>query len=140
MEFGNKRCWTNYKGSMTVVRRSVLDRIFQELQGVRYRLDDIESKFSDWHPQPIQVAESKLLSLPDHLRRSFMVVATRGECSAIEVSNVTGRSRAIESSHLNQLARMGWLTKRRDSKTVNFRPISDNVLRKQLPQIGKQTQ
>jgi hypothetical protein len=118
----------------TMVRRSVLDRIFQELQSLRYHLDDLESMFSNWHPQPLVVPESKLLSLPDHLRKTYLVVTSRGECSATQVSNLTGRSRAIESSYLNQLARMGWLTKRRDSKTLNFRPFPEQMLRKQLRQ------
>jgi len=109
-----------------------LDRIFQELQNVRYRLDDLENMLSGLHFQPVQIPESKLFSLPDHLRKTFIVVASKGECSAIQVSNLTGRSRAMESSYLNQLARMGWLTKRRNSKTLQFRPIPENVLRKQL--------
>jgi hypothetical protein len=44
------------------------------------------------------------------------------------VSNLTGRSRAVESNYLNQLARMGWLNKRRVSKTVYFRPVSERML------------
>jgi hypothetical protein len=101
---------------------------------IRYRLDDLENTISNWHPQPVEIAESKLISLSDHLRKSFMVVASRGECNATEVSNLTGRSRAMESSYLNQLTRMGWLTKRRNSRTLHFRPISEQVLRKQLRQ------
>ena len=117
-----------------MVRRSVLDRIFQEMLNIRYRLDDLENTISNWHPQPVEISESKLISLPDHLRKSFIIVASRGECNATEVSNLTGRSRAMESNYLNQLIRMGWLTKRRESRTLNFRPISEQVLRKQLRQ------
>jgi len=88
--------------------------------------------FSNWHPQPLIVSESKLFSLPDNLRRTYLVVASKGECTATQVSNLTGRSRAIESSYLNQLVRMGWLTKRRDSKTLNFRPLATHI-QKQKP-------
>jgi len=49
-------------------------------------------------------------------------VAAKGECDAVQVSNLTGRCRAIESNYLNQLSRMGWLKKRRISKAVHFRP------------------
>jgi len=115
-----------------MVRRSILDRIFQELQNVRYRLDDLENMFSKLHPQPIHIPESKLFSLPDHLRKSFLIVASRGDCSATEVANLTGRSRAMESSYLNQLSRMGWLTKRRISRTLRFSPISENMFKRQL--------
>jgi hypothetical protein len=98
-----------------------LDRIFQELLHIRHRLDDIENMFSNWAPQPLLVSESELLSLPDNLRKTFLVVASKGECDATQVSNLTGRARALESGYLNQLARMGWLNKRRNSKTICFR-------------------
>jgi len=91
---------------------------------IRYRLDDIENAFSNWKPQPLEVSNSELLALPDHLRRAYLIVASKGECNATIVSNLTGRCRAIESNYLNQLTRMGWLNKRRVSKTIYFRPIS----------------
>ena len=112
-----------------MVRRSVFDRIFQEMQQMRYRLDDIESEFSKWDPQPLKITESKLFSLPDHLRKTFMAVSSRGECDATEVSNLSGRCRAIESNYLNQLVRMGWLTKQRDSRTINFSVVPEEVLK-----------
>ena len=87
---------------------------------IRHRLDDIENMFSKSRPQPLSISESKLLSLPDNLRKTYMVAASKGECNATEVSNRTGRSRAAESSYLNQLARMGWLIKHRNSKTMSF--------------------
>jgi hypothetical protein len=110
-----------------MVRRSVLDKIFQEMMNIRYRLDDIEKSFSNWNPQPLEVADSALLALPDHLRVTYMTVAARGECDSTVVSNGTGRCRAVESNYLNQLARMGWLCKRRISKTMHFRPVSEKA-------------
>jgi hypothetical protein len=104
-----------------------LDRIFQELQNIRFRLDDIENTFSNWKPQPLNLSESELFSLPDNLRKTYLAVASKGECSATEVSNLTGRSRAIESSYLNQLTRMGWLTKHRNSKTLYFRVYASHI-------------
>jgi trehalose-phosphatase len=60
------------------------------------------------------------------------------------VSTHTGRCRTIESSYLNQLARTGWLTKRRNSKNLFFYPISRKILTKRnredeipLPQPAK---
>jgi len=99
---------------------------------MRQRLDNIENNFSGWSPQPVQVPESSLIILPDHLRKTYLVVAHKGECDAVQVSNQTGRCRAIESNYLNQLLRMGWLSKRRISKTVNFRPISKMQVEKQF--------
>jgi hypothetical protein len=100
------------------------------MQNIRFRLDDLENCMSSWCPQPLGVSESELISLPDHLRRTFMVVVSRGECSAVVVSNLTGRCRAIESNYLNQLARMGWLNKRRISKTTVFRVVSAKIPKK----------
>jgi hypothetical protein len=113
-----------------MVRRSILDQIFKEMMNVRQRLDNIENSFASWNPQPIHVPESSLITLPDHLRKTYVVVATKGECDAVQVSNHTGRCRAIESNYLNQLLRMGWLSKRRISKAVHFRPISTKQERK----------
>jgi len=117
-------------GGKTIVRRSVLDRIFKEMLNIRYRLDDLEKSFSNWNPQPLEVPDAELLQLPDHLRMTYMTVASRGECNATVVSNNTGRCRAVESNYLNQLARMGWLNKRRISKTIHFRPISEETVEK----------
>jgi hypothetical protein len=94
---------------------------------IRYRLDDLEKNLSSWNPKPVEYSDLKLLLLPDHLRKTYMIVASRGECDATVASNLTGRCRAIESNYLNQLARMGWLNKRRVSKTINFRPVSDKI-------------
>jgi hypothetical protein len=110
-----------------MVRRSVLDKIFREMINIRYRLDDIEKSVSNWSPQPMEVPDAELLQLPDHLRRTYLTVAGRGECEATVVSNLTGRSRAVESNYLNQLARMGWLNKRRVSKTLYFRPVQERM-------------
>jgi ArsR family transcriptional regulator, lead/cadmium/zinc/bismuth-responsive transcriptional repressor len=110
-----------------MVRRSVLEQIFKEMMNVRQRLDDIEKNFTSWRPEPVAMPESSLITLPDHLRKTYVVVASKGECDAVQVSKLTGRCRAIESNYLNQLLRMGWLGKRRVSKAVHFRPISKDL-------------
>jgi hypothetical protein len=113
-----------------MVRRSIFEKIFLEMQNMRHRLDDLEKNFSAWNPQPLKVSGSELFSLPDHLRKTYVIVASEGECDATNVSSQTGRCRAIESNYLNQLTRMGWLSKRRVSKTIHFRPISEKILKK----------
>jgi len=114
-----------------MVRRSAFDRILREMQEIRYRLDDIEKSISRWNPQPLEISESELLSLPDHLRRTYLTVASKGESNATEVANLTGHCRAIESNYLNQLVRIGWLTKRRDLKRIHFRLVSKRKLEKE---------
>lgn len=99
---------------------------------LRRRLDNIENSFTSWNPKLVEVSKSALISLPDHLKRTYVTVANKGECDAIQVSSHTGRCRAIESNYLNQLLRMGWLSKRRVSKAVHFRLISQKQIEKQL--------
>jgi hypothetical protein len=116
-----------------MVRKSAFDRIFHELEQIRFRLDDIEAAVSGLNPPPLKISESELFLLPDHLRKTYITVVSTGESSATEVSNLTGRCRALESNYLNQLARMGWLMKHRDSKTTRFRVITKKAL-KEPPQ------
>jgi hypothetical protein len=117
---------------MKLVRRSAFDRIFEEMKQIRYRLDDIEAAISVWNPKPLEISESELFLLPDHLRKTYLTVMSKGKTSATEASNLTGRCRAMESNYLNQLARMGWVTKHRDSKTVRFGLISKEMLKERL--------
>lgn len=120
-----------------MVRKSAFDRIFHELEQIRFRLDDIEAAVSSVIPPPLKISESDLLLLPDHLRKTYITVAStgeKGESSATEVANLTGRCRALESNYLNQLARMGWLMKHRISKTIRFRVITKKALKEPPPQ------
>jgi trehalose-phosphatase len=113
----------------SLVRRSAFERILREMQEIRYRLDEIENSISSWNPRPLKIPESELFSLPDNLRKTYMIVASKGESTATEVSNLTGRCRSIESNYLNQLVRIGWLTRRRNSKSICFRPASGETAR-----------
>jgi len=64
-----------------------------------------------------------LLKLPDSLRQSMFAMDRLKEASAFEVSKVTGRSRSVESFHLNQLERMGYLEKFRKGKKIYFKAL-----------------
>jgi hypothetical protein len=90
------------------------------MQSIHFRLDDLEKHLSNWSPTPIDISESKLISLPDHLRKTYIFVASKGECDATQTSIQTGRCRALESNYLNQLSRMGWLNKRKVSKNTIY--------------------
>jgi DNA-binding transcriptional ArsR family regulator len=61
-----------------------------------------------------------LLHLPDHLRQTAMVLIEKGSATANDIGKMTMRSRAIESHHLNELVRMGYLRKFKKSRTVYF--------------------
>jgi hypothetical protein len=113
-----------------IVKRSVFEKIYRELQSIHFRLDDLEKNLSNWSPPPIEISESKLISLPDNLRRTYMFVASKGECDATQASNLTGRCRALESNYLNQLCRMGWLNKRKVSKITIYYLAQEKPLKK----------
>ena len=121
-----------------MVRRSIFDKIFREMQHIRFRLDDLEKSIAGWSPPPAEIPEARLIALSDHLRRTYMTVASKGECDAIQVSNLTGRCRALESNYLNQLCRMGWLNKRKVSKSTFFRLPSEKLMGKQglIAEVG----
>ena len=115
------------KKGAEIVKRSVFEKIFREMQAIHFRLDELQKSMSSWGPSHVEISESKLISLPDHLRRTYIFVASKGECDATIVSNLTGRTRALESNYLNQLARMGWLNKCKASKTTIYFIAQDFV-------------
>lgn len=61
-----------------------------------------------------------LLSLPDNLRKTAIVLSKLSEATAQDVAAETGRKRAVESALLNELTRMGHLHKHRKGRKVYF--------------------
>ena len=61
-----------------------------------------------------------LLSMPDHLRKTAMVLCRGGRATAEEISAQTSRARAVESAYLNQLVIMGHLKKERKGRKAYF--------------------
>jgi len=71
-------------------------------------------------PADMPLDATTLLSLPDHLRKSALGLATLGEATATDLSKETGRVRAVESDYLNQLVSMGLVKKKRKGRDVYF--------------------
>jgi ArsR family transcriptional regulator, lead/cadmium/zinc/bismuth-responsive transcriptional repressor len=61
-----------------------------------------------------------LLSMPDHLRKTAMVICRCSRATAEEISEQTKRARAVESAYLNQLVFMGYLKKERKGRKAYF--------------------
>jgi hypothetical protein len=61
-----------------------------------------------------------LLSMPDHLRKTAMMICRCGRATAEEISGQTSRARAVESAYLNQLVIMGYLKKERKGRKAYF--------------------
>ena len=62
-----------------------------------------------------------LLKLPDSLRQTMLAMDRLKEATTSGVAKTTGRSRSVESIHLNQLERMGYIEKFRKGRKVFFR-------------------
>ena len=76
----------------------------------------------------IEIADMKdysiniyLLKLPDSLRKTMLAMSWLKEASAHQVAELSGRTRCVESFHLNQLERMGYLVKSKKGKKVYFK-------------------
>lgn len=65
--------------------------------------------------------ESGISDLPSSLSKSLQAMRQLGEADATAVSVKTVRNRSVETIYLNQLVRLGILTRRRVGKKVFFR-------------------
>jgi predicted transcriptional regulator len=75
-------------------------------------------KAADLEDSPLDVVT--LLSLPDHLRKTAMILCKEDEATAEQIAEKTGRARAVESGYLNQLHTMGYVNKKRKGRDVYF--------------------
>ncbi|MEM2122621.1 MAG: helix-turn-helix domain-containing protein [Candidatus Bathyarchaeia archaeon] len=102
--------------------------IIQKLEAIAQKLDAIAEKLNELSPEkprevelinlPMDVAT--LLSLPDHLRKTALILCNLGEATAEMVAKETGRARAAESDYLNQLVSRGYIRKKRVGRRVYF--------------------
>lgn len=93
-----------------------LDKLI-ELQRKHVVKGDLDSPESD-ATFPFDV--DSIVSLPDHLIKTGIVIAKIERGTALEVAKETGRARAAESDYLNQLVSMGYLKKKRSMRKVVF--------------------
>ena len=112
------------RGHKGMTRRSVIDQILREIRALKIRIKELEKTADHQKLVPKNLPESKLVALPDHLRTTYITLASIGECEASRISNLTGRCRSVESNYLNQLCRMGWVSKQRKSRSTLFSAIS----------------
>ena len=103
------------------------DELRKWLRRVERKIDVLGQGEEVHMPKPVEVEGigevldvMTLLSLPDSLRKSVLVVLTLGKATAENVANKTGRARSVESAYLNQLVRMGYLKRVREGKRVYF--------------------
>jgi len=114
--------------------RSSLETVLRQVNVLQVKIETVaknQSKILNTLGQMMRNAERKsdsrdvmdvmvLLSLPDHLRKTAMAVSKVQNATAQVVAKMTKRTRALESSYLNQLVRMNYLEKTKRSRTVYF--------------------
>ncbi len=105
----------------------VLKRIEEKLDSIIRALDDRSSHTEKVHlpqvkadPSPNDAITVYLLKLPDSLRQTMLAMGKLKDATTEEISQETGRSRSLESIHLNQLERMGYIQKYRRGKKIFF--------------------
>jgi len=69
------------------------------------------------------VGVKELLALPDALRRTLLSLEELREATAEEVAKKSGRTRGIETIYLNQLVRMGYVTRTKRGRKIYFLPL-----------------
>jgi len=70
-----------------------------------------------------RMSVQELLDLPDSLRRTMLAVNELKEATAEEVAAKSNRTRSVETIYLNQLVRMGYLTRTKRKRKVYFKPL-----------------
>jgi len=104
--------------------QELLERV-REIEKRLERLEKVVHKIESRYPteeRPLPLSIKDLLDLPDSLRRTMMVVSDLKEATAEECSSKSGRTRSVETIYLNQLVRMGYMTRVRKGRKIYFRP------------------
>jgi ArsR family transcriptional regulator, lead/cadmium/zinc/bismuth-responsive transcriptional repressor len=107
---------------------SVLEKIEESLVRLNEKMEviiEIQKNGGDNPKSILGLPEASLdvmtlLSMPDHLRKTAMVICRCGRATAEEISVQTSRARAVESAYLNQLVIMGYLKKERKGRKAYF--------------------
>lgn len=114
---------------------TTFSRILTEIDKLNKKMDVVIKNFEIEREKEKQRFRNinlndEVFKLPDKLRQSIMVVRELNQASATDVSKRTGYTRAIESSKLNELVRLGWCQKKRRGRNVIFFIYEEDNLRK----------
>jgi len=96
----------------------LLNRMLREHLSISREMGVASKKIDAPLSAPVSVY---LLKFPDSLRQTMLAMDRLKEATTGQVAEETGRSRSVESIHLNQLERMGYIEKFRRGRKVFFR-------------------
>jgi hypothetical protein len=94
--------------------------LYRHRRRMAVKLIETPSTPSPQYLEGLALSPSTLLSLPDHLRKTAIILCNLKEASANDVAARSGRARAAESDYLNQLVRMGFVKKKRKGRESYF--------------------
>lgn len=104
------------------------DTVSERISRIEKRLDALE-KMVKIIGTPLTKASvtsiklDDLLSLSGSLQKTMLAIQELEEATAAQVSVKTRRARSVETIYLNQLTRLGYLTKDRKGRKVYFKTI-----------------
>ncbi|MCJ7630981.1 transcriptional regulator [Candidatus Bathyarchaeota archaeon] len=107
------------------LKQEILE-VLSELRKVSGKLEDLLTQLDGSSGLSLRgddgprIGLFSLLSIPDHLRKSLIILSGCDEATARDVAKETGRTRELESINLNQLHRMGYIKKIRKGREVYF--------------------
>jgi hypothetical protein len=113
--------WSRFSDRMSQLPEAMSTMLLEDLEtAIQNRLLVMERTGRCESEPPRESDLMNLLALPDHLRKTAVVVCNLGEVTARDVALETKRARAVESSYLNQLVLMQYLRKRKRGRTAYF--------------------
>lgn len=113
---------------ITMSENDTLNEILEKLDEINDKLDRLlQDRYHGTGEKENETVLSKsmdvmtLISLPEHLRTTATTLLRLEQADADEISEITGKERAVESNYLNQLVKLGYVTKLRKGKRIYFK-------------------
>lgn len=105
-----------------------MDEVSERIKKIEERLDVLEGMVRalgalPTREQPKSVDMSDLLALPSCLQKTMLTAQELREATSSEVAEKTGRDRTVETIYLNQLMRLGYLSKERKGRKIYFKAL-----------------
>ena len=113
---------------INVIETQRINEIFEKIKKIEERLSSLETKIDTKEtlvskPQPRSADINDLLALPSSLQKTMLAIQELEEGTSIEIAEKTGRDRTVETIYLNQLARLGFLSRERRSRKIYFKML-----------------
>lgn len=104
-------------------------KVEEKLRRIEERLEALEKVLSRSNAKSpskttaVSISIKDLLALPDSLRKTMIAIQGLKEATTKEVAENTDRTRSVETIYLNQLVRIGYLTKQRRGRKIYFKVL-----------------